>query len=35
MSTIRQNTPFDTPEEKKIFWDTSAQILADLESGRM
>ena len=28
MSTIRQNTPFDTPEEKKIFWETSAQILA-------
>ena len=28
MSTIRQNTPFETAEEKKIFWETSSQIMA-------
>ena len=28
MTIIRQNTPFETAEEKKIFWETSSQIMA-------
>ncbi len=28
MSIVRQNTAFETPEEKKIFWHTSAHIMA-------
>ena len=28
MSIVRQDTPFDTAEEKKIFWETSSQIMA-------
>ena len=28
MMIIRQNTPFETAEEKKIFWETSSQIMA-------